>query len=502
MSNKNKKIIKRLKKQNRQLRKSVRSASKPRKATRRVRTKTTRIIPSAYTTPLRNVGACNSIRVKHREFIMDIVAPSDPYTIQLPVNPGMEETFPWLSMLAAGFETYKFHSLCFKYIPAVSTGTAGTVSIIPDYDSADTIESHKQKLLAHQDSVIGPAYQNLIMRSRTKNLHKSKEFYMRYGELMANKDIKMYDVAKLIIYVQTAHTDTLGSLWVEYDVSLITPQLQSPEVVETAYGVNDGPGDETKPFYDSSVPGTGLMNISTTIAATVINFTRVDISEVGRFIVWLFAKDTTSASFTNIAATYWYNLKSAAISLADNYSSEYGNIIDLVETDGNLTTPSYFTWTGMYGSAIDQFKMLITAVDMKVFSALTAKKHTVRSILNNVNTPKLEKPLKVTKQPVKTKEELTGEEKHKVDNKKYAESMKPFLKWTGIKNQIINKTKVYDMHELWEMEQEAFNCAKTIKQHIQILQTSNWLRDNGYPEFVGLHEELQLRVTEYINSKL
>jgi len=57
-----------------------------------------------------------SIIISNREYVGDIFAPSTSGVFEVqafPLNPGLEQTFPWLAQLAANYEEYEFIQLVF-----------------------------------------------------------------------------------------------------------------------------------------------------------------------------------------------------------------------------------------------------------------------------------------------------------------------------------------------------------------------------------------------------
>lgn len=81
-----------------------------------------------------------------REFITNIVTSASANTFEYDVfqlNPGLSNTFPWLSQIAPNFETYKCHGLMFEFRSTSSdalnsTNTAlGQVIMSCQYDAAN-----------------------------------------------------------------------------------------------------------------------------------------------------------------------------------------------------------------------------------------------------------------------------------------------------------------------------------------------------------------------------
>jgi len=175
---------------------------------------------------LRN-GDCHIV---HREYIQDLTAQNANPSLfnvaaNLPCNPGQAGTFPWLSKIAANFESYKFNKLKFCYETEAPSSLGGTQVLAVDYDASDAAPLTKQQALAYRGSVRSPPWQNCCHTSLKEDLSKEKTYYVRTGAVPANTDVKLYDVGNLYAINQgvTTAAAVTGELYVEYDVTLMTP---------------------------------------------------------------------------------------------------------------------------------------------------------------------------------------------------------------------------------------------------------------------------------------
>nr|WRQ65929.1 structural protein [Tolivirales sp.] len=173
-----------------------------------------------------------NIRVQHREYIDDVIGNS-AFTIQrYEVNPGLEAVFHWLYVIAARFESYTINRLRFIYEPTSSTQTSGTVMLGIDYDASDDSPLDKISFMAMKSSVRSAPWGQVILDCSPKDIHKmAKEKYIRGAALLPNLDVKTYDVGNMYAAVQgMATTAAVGELYVEYDVTFLTPVLEEPSV--------------------------------------------------------------------------------------------------------------------------------------------------------------------------------------------------------------------------------------------------------------------------------
>jgi len=165
------------------------------------------------------------VRVRHREYIADIAGSVAFAATSFVVNPGIVGTFPWLSVLAANFESYKFNSLCFQFSTEKSASTNGSLMIAVDYDANDAAPATKTVMMAYHNAVRCPVWSETKYVSDKQDLMKLPQRYIRAGAV-SGTDLKTYDVGNLFIATAgCADTTALGELYVIYDVELITPQL-------------------------------------------------------------------------------------------------------------------------------------------------------------------------------------------------------------------------------------------------------------------------------------
>jgi hypothetical protein len=176
--------------------------------------------------PTINRLAAGDIVVSHREFITDVAGSVAFSNTQFAVNPGLVNTFPWLSRIAAQYESYQFEKLDFVFETVAATSATGTVALAIDYDASDAAPTTKTQIMSYRNAVRSPAWSNCANCSVREDLSKLKSNYVRSSGLSANQDVKLYDIGNLNIAVQgQAGTTAVGELYVEYIVRLITPQL-------------------------------------------------------------------------------------------------------------------------------------------------------------------------------------------------------------------------------------------------------------------------------------
>ena len=173
------------------------------------------------------------------EFLQSIYAPQTTGAFQntvLPLNPGLQQTFPWLALVAPQFEEYEFLQLMFYWRPMVSdfnsgTGQTGEVIMVTQYNPSDPpfIDTLRAKSYDMAMSCKASLSMNHgVECDPTKNSGAAGK-YIRVGPLTGDTDIKQYDLGNLNVIVTGTPAEyngqLLGELWVAYTVQLRKPKL-------------------------------------------------------------------------------------------------------------------------------------------------------------------------------------------------------------------------------------------------------------------------------------
>jgi len=201
--------------------------------------------------PLQRGLANGDLIVSHREYVLDVPGSVAFSATQNSINPGLPGLFPWLSGVAQRFESYVFEALKFDYETESATSATGTALLALDYDASDAAPTTKTQAMAYRSSVRSPAWSNCQLTSLKEDLAKQKSYFVRRGAVPANADVKLYDVGNLnVCTIGQANANTIGELYVEYRVRLMTPQLGLAGQGESVWGnyqgtVNSAPFAQT-----------------------------------------------------------------------------------------------------------------------------------------------------------------------------------------------------------------------------------------------------------------
>lgn len=230
------------------------------------------------------------ITVSHREYIGEVLGSADfGVDNTIPINPGLGTTFPWLHHMAFQYESYRFKSLKFEYMPNIATNTPGRIYLFLDYDAADAAPVSKQGFLSNHRAVSGNAWSPLTLVSDQEDLHKLPQHTMRYGSLAPNLDIKTYDVANLFVASGGFVAPVVaGELYVDYVVEFITPQLNllsEVEAVSAKLGSEAATTSKVKPLSDK-------LTITGGLPVKQLNSTQFTIGEAGDYLANVVATGT------------------------------------------------------------------------------------------------------------------------------------------------------------------------------------------------------------------
>lgn len=261
-------------------------------------------VPASYattkrSTPLRFTAQMGDgrILVRNEEFITDISGSVAFATQSISVNPGLSKTFPWLSNLANNYEFYHFKKLEFHYRPYVGTQSAGSVILAVDYDAADAPATTKARMMTYSGSVMGPVYRDLTLRAAPTNLSKmGTQKYTRPGDVPAGKDVKTYDVANLFIGTDNGTIAAVGSLFVQYEVELMTPHTPDAFPWEDSARVSAVSADKAHPLAG----GTAVVGDSADPVVAIRDTNSFYIKKAGEYMISVLAAGT---GLTNVALT-------------------------------------------------------------------------------------------------------------------------------------------------------------------------------------------------------
>jgi hypothetical protein len=203
-------------------------------------------------------------RVTHREFLFDVITSptAGAFNIQqIPIQPALRASFPWLSASAEQYQQYQLNGLVYEfksnsYDALSSTNTAsGTVVMSTNYNVLEPPFPNKFTMEQSQYTCSGKPSKDLLHPIECAKVETpTSTLYTRPGAVTIG-DLRLYDWGNFYIAtVGTQGTSTnIGELWVTYDITLLKPKLGDTVDVYDHYvlpPVNTLPGG---PAYFGSV---------------------------------------------------------------------------------------------------------------------------------------------------------------------------------------------------------------------------------------------------------
>lgn len=210
------------------------------------------------------------IVVRHSEYLRDIPGSVGFSVTTIPVQPGLDSSFPWLSCMANLYESYILEDLCYEFQTMAPTTTTGTVMSAVDYDASDPAPLDKTQLASYQGYARSSPWNSFKQRSPKEDLHKQKTYFVRSSPLAANQDVKLYDVGNFFIATQgQADTASIGELYVHYSVRFSTPQLGNIAVgmsksskITTSSSATAVAAGSNAPLVSTGLTGSGAITLT------------------------------------------------------------------------------------------------------------------------------------------------------------------------------------------------------------------------------------------------
>lgn len=226
----------------------------------------------------------NGNRINHSEVLKMLDAYNGGTVAEYKLNPGSKKCLPWLSSMANSYDTYKVNSISVRFVSAAPTTLTGKLYIYFDRDVLDDVAPTEIAFSQMDSCLQTPLWQNVVLNVDVSDI---PILYMRDDTLsLVNKDAKTYDLGKICtMLVASADTPKVGTLWIDYDVTLYRPsqstvttftelQFDTPSIESVVgLGVNKSLG--TNPFKEE-LPGSAS-------SLTVENYFRgfIDVEIVG-----------------------------------------------------------------------------------------------------------------------------------------------------------------------------------------------------------------------------
>jgi hypothetical protein len=297
-----------------------------------------------------------AVRLRHREYIQDVVSTTAFTNTSYFINPGNPAVFPWLSQMARMYEKFKLHGCCFEYVPLSGTAQAstlgvGSVSGATDYDTYDVAFPNKRVMQQQQFSKSLTPYEHAIFpvecayAENQFNVFTIAPGATTTASLTSLGDFQKFGpgIFQLATAGQPANSVVIGELWITYDIEMLWPT---------------GETSTNSTIFTQHVTGT----VSTGGVATVTNFTSSTGATFGNPATWgggYFVPNPGNSSGANVTlipnntllcpgnylaiATTFSAAGNVAVTSTNN-AANVGNSTAINRFNGNTVATSLLGW--------------------------------------------------------------------------------------------------------------------------------------------------------------
>lgn len=274
-----------------------------------------------------------NLLVTHREFISKIPGSVNFSLAQDPINPGLPVQFKWLYPIANQYESYRFRKLKYEFVNSKAGTFAGDVIMGIDYDPSDPSPFSEDELQNYWGCKTGQICEPMTFTADVAALHKiGPTKFVRVGALGADQDIKLYDSGNFFIATtDCADTSSIGRLFCDYEVELMTPQMSSHIL-----SAQVSPVGET-----AAAPlGTALASVGNN-SVTWLSGTTMSFDVPGEYLVVSYALGTGITAPPSIASNTGVSVFKASTAAVINAAASAGVISQAVHV---ASVNDVFTW--------------------------------------------------------------------------------------------------------------------------------------------------------------
>lgn len=197
-------------------------------------------------------SAGTSVTVRHKEYLGEIITSPTSRAFKIstyPINPGVPQTFPWLSGIASAYTEYEFKGLVFHFQTTAGeySGSGdvavGSLMMATKYRSTDRAFTTKLEMLNEFFSTstkVADSCAHAIECAPSQTVLGSR--YIRNSPTDVVGDEKFYDLGEFNVATTGVNGSsiTVGELWVTYEIVLRKPRLIPFSSVYTAHYIGAG----------------------------------------------------------------------------------------------------------------------------------------------------------------------------------------------------------------------------------------------------------------------
>lgn len=176
-------------------------------------------------------GSCT---IAMREFVCNVQSSSTSGSFFLDnsklyhCNARNSNLVPWLSLVSASYDMFRFRSICFHYEPACSTSTNGQVIMGYDADPADVAPASWKQLAAYRGSVHCAPWAPCQLSVAPSVLRGQRRYYCQ-PVYQTNADSRLANPCRFFIASEGVLEQNLvlGKLYVSYVCDFFQPEVPS-----------------------------------------------------------------------------------------------------------------------------------------------------------------------------------------------------------------------------------------------------------------------------------
>jgi len=331
--------------------------------------------------------------VRHREYLGDIEATTAFALASYPLNPGMSESFPWLSTVANSFEQYKWRGVVFEFkslssdaILSASTSSAlGAVIMATEYNSLNDNFADKNEMENHEFSNSRKPSLNFLHPVECKGSLTSIDLlYVRSGAIPSNADLRLYDLGKTEIATvgMQAASGVAGELWVTYEVELYKPQIPDNDTESQSAHISlGGLMSSSAPFGGGVLTAGSTLNM--TYAGALVTFP-TNVKKMKYYISYYMKADAQSinlpaVTLTSLVGCSAVDLFSAGLTIIQGPAATGSGIFFMFDACIQVEEPSNasftVTMTGALPSGNTVGDFIVTEMPSGITLNALSKKH-------------------------------------------------------------------------------------------------------------------------------
>lgn len=197
--------------------------------------------------------------IRHREYLGDVFSSTAAFTTTtFNLNPGLDQTFPWLALIANQYESYRMRGLVyeFKSLASEVSGTPGLgyVALATQYNTQQPSFPDKKSMENHEFCNSARPSENFLHPIECKqNQVVLGQQYVRSGAVPTGADVRFYDMGLLTLAVggQSAAGVVIGELWATYECEFYQAKSSTTQGLNIGYDmwtINSGSVSGATPF--------------------------------------------------------------------------------------------------------------------------------------------------------------------------------------------------------------------------------------------------------------